>query len=245
MTKKCLCLVLCLVFVGLAAAGCANAQGTQKEVLQEETDNMEKQLTLDYLISHSDLTAADFENVDFDAFVAMYDLTQENFKEYYLPDLIEMYHREMARERTVDYSDIFTQAQGQIREEDFEQIDVLIVEYHEGTSNHYLVLDFGEGKAFGSSNDIVSACGESSKTAELSADDKQFVLDALRDSGITGWQNEYIGSSENTTGHLSWAVGIRLRSGASVCYHGHGVTDSGTPVALFTLQESLARHFDK
>lgn len=205
---------------------------------------MEQQLTMEYIISHSELTAADFENIDFDAFVAMYELTQENIEEYYLPDLIAMYHREMAVEDLSDYTSIYTNANGQLTENNLAQIDALILEYHEGTDNHYLVIDFSLGEVYRSRNDIISACGESNKVADLLDDDRIFVLEALRNCGITGWENEYIGTNEGTTGSLSWTVGIRMNDGSCVSYHGSGVRNSGTPSEFFALQESLLKYFE-
>lgn len=243
MIKNFLCWVLCVVFIGLVLAGCTSTKDAQEEASQEATADMKQQLTLEYVISHSELTEADFESVDFDEFVAMYELTQENIEEYYLPDLIAMYHRKMALENTTEYSSIYTNANGQITEQDYGRIDVLIMEYHEGSDNHYLIIDLTQGKVFKSRTDIISSCGESNKVVDMEADDKQFVLDALRNSGIADWKNEYIGTNEETTGSLSWSVGIRMSDGDCVSYHGNGVQNSGTPTELFALKDSLLKYF--
>lgn len=204
---------------------------------------MEQQLTMEYIISHSELTVADFENVDFDVFVSTYELTTENFGEYYLPDLIAMYHREMASEDKISYISIYTKANGQMKEEDIDQIDVLVLEYHEGTDNCYLIIDFGLGEVYKSRNDIISSCGASDKVADLQDDDRIFVLDSLHSSGITEWGTEYIGTNEDTTGSLSWIVGIRLNDGRCFKYHGSGIRNSGSPSEVFELQDSLKKYF--
>lgn len=243
MTNKWLHRILCVIIIGLMLAGCSSINDAPEETSQEATAEMKHQLTMEYIISHSELTAADFENVDFDAFVAMYQLTEENIHEYYLPDLIYLYHWETSRGDAVDYTGIYTTANGQLTEENIDQIDVLILEYHEGTDNLYLIIDFASGTAYQSRNEIISSCGQQDKVADLLEDDRTFVLDALRNCGITGWENEYIGTNEGTTGSFSWSIGIKMRDGHCVKYHGYGVLDSGTPIAFFSLQESLLEHF--
>ena len=243
MTNKLLSRILCVAAIGLMLAGCTGANDIPEKTSQEATTEMENQLTMEYITSHSELTAADFENVDFDAFVAMYQLTEENVHEYYLPDLIYLYHWEISRGNAVDYTYIYTAADGQLTDTDIDQIDVLLLEYHEGTDNHYLIVDFAAGKAYQSRHEIISSCREQDKTADLLEKDRIFVSEALRDSGITGWENEYIGTNEGTTGSFSWAIGIKLRDGRCVKYHGYGVLDSGTPIEFFSLQESLLEHF--
>ena len=153
--NKWICRILCVVIIGLMLAGCSGANNIPEETSQETSTEKENQLTMEYIISHSELTAADFENVDFDAFVAMYQLTEENIHEYYLPDLIYLYHWETSRGDAVDYTYIYTAANGQLTEADIDQIDVLLLDYHEGTDNHYLIVDFEAGKAYQSRHEIM------------------------------------------------------------------------------------------
>ena len=204
---------------------------------------MENQLTMEYILSHSELTAADFENMDFDDFVSRYKLTEESISKYHLPDLIGLYRRAIARRNAVDYTGIYTAASGQLTEADIGQIDVLLLEYHEGTNNHYLIVDFTVAKAYWSRRAIISSCRERDKTADLQENDRTFVEEALRDSGITGWKNDYIGTNEGTTGSFSWAIGIKLQDGRCVKYHGYGARNSGTPTEFFSLRKSLLEHF--
>ena len=242
MTNKWLHRILCVIIIGLMLTGCTSTNDIPEETSQEATAEMENQLTMEYIISHSELTAADFENVDFDAFVAMYQLTEENIHEYYLPDLIAMYRRAMARGNAADYTYIYTAANGRLTEDDIDQIDVLTLEYHEGTDNYYLIVDFTTGKAYQSRHEIISSCREEDKTADLLEDDRTFVQESLRGSGITGWKNDYIGTNEGT-GSFSWSIGIKLRDGRCVKYHGYGVRNSGTPIEFFSLRKSLLEHF--
>ena len=242
MTNKWICRAVCVVAIGLVLTGCTSTNNIPEETSQEEATEMENQLTMEYIISHSELTAADFENVDFGEFIEMFQLTEKNIHDYYLPDLITLYHREKAWGNTVDYTYIYTAASGQLTEADIDQIDVLLLDYHNGTDNYYLIVDFEAGKAYQSRHEIISSCREEDKTADLLEDDRTFVQEALRDSGITGWKNDYIGTNEGT-GSFSWAIGIKLRDGRCIQYQGDGVRNSGTPIEFFSLQESLLEHF--
>ena len=67
----------------------------------------------------------------------------------------------------------------------------------------------------------------------------------VSDSGITGWNESYIGTNEGTTETASWDLGIRLEDGRCFHYNGRGVLDSGTPQQLYTLLDTLAEHFRK
>lgn len=243
MKIKGLYLILCIALLAAAMTGCADSAAASDESIQEATTEMEQELTMEYIIAHSELTEADFEGVDFADFVAMYELTVADVEEYYMPDLLAMYHRAKAAEPTVDYTDIYSSAQGQLTGEDLAQIQVLVWEYHEGNGNAYMVIDYEAKAVYVSQADIISRCGESSKVADLTQEDISFIQSALETSGITGWNREYTGTNEGTTGNFSWSIGFRLADGRCVTYSGSGVLNSGTPGELNTLVKALADRF--
>ncbi len=200
-------------------------------------------LTKEYVIANSELTEADFEGVDFDAFVAYFELTPERLEEYDPAMLLGLYKQAMAQEPTVDYSALYAEAEGTLSREELEHVVLLVWELHKGNENRCMVIDRETGAVYYGQGCFLDAVGESMRIADFTEEDAAFLTRALEESGITGWENEYKGSSEGTTGLYEWAVGIRLEDGRCVRYSGSGVRDSGSPETVEPLLNALAEHF--
>ena len=232
-----------LILAALLLTGCAGGAQPDNPSQKGETDPME--LTLEYVLNNSDLTAADFEGVDFADFVAQYELTQESLEEYDIAAVLAMYKRGLAEPEAVDYTVIFDKAEGTLKEEDLSRVTTVVWEQREGNGNITMVIDGETGVVYYGYGDFLESCTEDVKTGEVTGEDLAFVRQALSDSGITGWNESYIGTNEGTTETASWDLGIRLEDGRCFHYNGRGVLDSGTPQQLYTLLDTLAEYFRK
>ena len=207
----------------------------------QESETME--LTKEYLIAHSNLTEEDLNGLDFDDFVAFFELTPEMLEKYDAKALLRMYLEELQKAPTTDYTELFTHAAGKLTEQDLDGIRVMIWEYHESDYNAFMVIDLEKGKVYQGLGNSLDAVDESSFAADWKEGDEVFLREVLTASGITAWNNEYIGTSEGTTGHLAWAIGFRLADGRCVSYRGRGVLNSGTPDTMEPLLKTLQEHF--
>ena len=231
MKKKIICW-LCVCFILITLSGCS-----VREVPSE-------MVTKEYLIEHCDVTERDFEGVDFEEFVDRYKLTVKKAEEYYIPDLIAMYKRAKAAEPTVDYTEIYRQAEGKLREDDIDAISVLIWSWNSGSDNECMVVNLANSSVYYAPHDyFLDACGESRKVADLSQEDAEFLRNTVRDCGVTQWDNDYIGTNGESTGHMAWGIGIQLEDGRCVDYSGYGIFNSGTPSGVYTLMNDLTARF--
>ena len=231
-------LFIFLAFMLCALCACGNGL-TNKKTEENATMN----ITKEYLIAHSDLTDSDFEGIDFEDFVRFYELTEEDLEKYDVSALLRMYEDHLSEEPVKDYTPVFDSASGVLTDGDLDNISVIIWEYHEGTYNSCMVVDFESGSAYYGTECSLDRIGESDKTAITEDDDRAYLAEALRKSGVTEWQNEYIGTSEGTTGHFAWAIGVKLSDGRCVHYHGNGVLDSGTPETMKPLLNEIKNRF--
>ena len=236
-TVKMISAATLLIFVMQASA----ADNTVQEANSEMETN--QKLTVEYVAEICNLDVSDFDGVDFNEFIETYELNSDNIGEYYLPDLIRFYKREKAVGEVTDYSAIFDNCGGKLTAEDFDKIDVIVWDYHEGNGNKYMVIDFAKKSVYLSYKDIIAECKESDKVADLSQADVEFIKAGLSESKITEWKNEYIGTNEGTTGSFSWSIGVRLADGRCVSYHGNGVVNSGTPAETVALIKNLSAKF--
>lgn len=232
-------LVLCALLLTLTSCISAANQANTDSSVQEEA----MELTKESIIAHTDLTEEDFEGVDFDAFVAYFNLTPERLAEYDPVMLLNLYKEAMAQETTRDYTGILEKAGGTLSPEDLDQVSVLIWEYHSGNANSSMVIDRESGAVYYGDGSFLSAVGESKRIADFSEEDAAFLCEALAESGITEWENEYLGSNEGTTGLYEWTIALQLADGRCICYHGSGVRDSGTPKTMEPLLNALVEHF--
>lgn len=215
------------------------------QTVSEEKNSCKESVNLETLkesiIKKYDILPEELENIDFEDFIDTYDLNECNIDEYYVPDLIEMY-KERDTDR-VDYTYIYNNADGKIEEEDIDNMSVVMWEYHEGNTNKYMVIDIDRNVVYYSMKDFFHSCGEDNKIACLDEDDEIFIKEIIKNSGISYWENTYIGTNSNTTGNLNWAIGIELKSGLCYKYHGSGVLDSNTPDNVESMFMVLLKHF--
>ena len=200
-------------------------------------------LTKEYLIEHSSITEEDLEDVDFDAFVQKYELTPAMLEEYDVAAFLRMYKKRAAIPPALDYSYIYANADGHISAHEYESIKVLIWEYHEGARNYGMVVDKGNGSVFYDVGLSLSKVRDDERIGDWKEEDGAFLKNALEESGIASWKNEYIGTSENTTGHFAWGIAFELEDGRCFSYTGRGVLGSGTPESIVPLLETLKDHF--
>lgn len=199
-------------------------------------------LTLEYIVNHTELTAADFEGIDFEDFVQTFALTTDNLEEYYLPDLIKLYRAKQA-DKFTDYSEILTSATGTLEAADLSDIQVMVWELHDGNSNRYMVIDFEAAAVYCSEMDIIHSCRESDKVHDLTDEDRAFVEKALTESEIVQWENSYIGTNDNVHGQFSWSIGFRLTDESCIAYNGRGIQNQNAPSSLIPLFSTLMDQF--
>ena len=244
MKKGIILLALLLLLGACGRAPAADQQPTKKpQATTAPQEEKAMKLTKEYLIEHSALTEDDLAGVDIDAFAAYFELTPENLDQYDASALLRMYKESLEEPERIDYTPLFAAASGVLTEEDFADIRVLAWEYHEGTYNAAMVIDRDRGAVYYGVGLFLDRVEESSRLADWKEDDLGFLAEALRESGICSWQNEYRGTSEGTTGHFAWAIAAKLDSGRCVSYSGEGVLNSGTPKSLRPLLEKLEAHF--
>jgi hypothetical protein len=221
---------------------CACGGGQPQETIKPEGEAA-MPLTMEYVLAHSDLTEADFAGVDFADFVAAYELTEADLEEYDLSALLSMYREEQSLENTEDYTVLYQEKNAELGEADLEHVVTLIWELHDGTRNTGMVIDGDKNAVYYGEGEVLSACGESLRAADLTAEDLGFVRAALRDAGAAEWQTEYKGTSEGTTGHFAWALAVRLDDGRTAHWSGSGVLGSSAPDTLRGLLEQLTERF--
>ena len=218
---------------------------TQTDNPSQKGETTAMELTLEYVLENSSLTAADFEGVDFEAFVAEYELTEDSLKEYDIAAVLALYKRSLNVPASVDYTEIFDKAAGTLTEEDLPKVTTVVWERRQGNGNITMVIDGDAGVVYSGYGAFLDNCTEDEKVAEIAGDAMEKLRQLLKDSGITQWNNSYIGTNEGTTETASWDLGIRLDDGRCFHYNGRGVLDSQTPEALYTLLNSLAEQFGK
>ena len=200
-------------------------------------------VTKDYLLEHSSITEEDLIDVDAEDFIALFELTPELLEQYDAADFLSIYKRNKALPETYDYTYIREKAHGKITEEDFDKIRVMTWEHHENMFNTRMVIDIHKGVVYYGDGMFLDDINDEDKVADWSEEDYLLLRNTLLDSGITKWDNEYIGTDEGTTGLFAWEITFEMEDGHCVDYKGRGVLDSGTPDSMFLLLEALKDHF--
>lgn len=227
-----------LFSLSACAADTPQPTNTTEESIMANTDK----LTLEYIVNHTELTAADFEGIDFEDFVQTFALTTDNLEEYYLPDLIKLYRAKQADIFT-DYSEVFASATGALEAADLSDIQVMVWELHDGNSNRYMIIDFEAAAVYYSEMDIIRSCRESDKVHNLTDEDRAFVAKALTESEIVQWGNSFIGTNDNAHGQFAWSIGFRLTDGSCIAYNGRGNQNQDAPSSLIPLLYTLTDQF--
>lgn len=144
-----------------------------------------------------------------------------------------------------DYTDIYRQASGKLREEDIGRISVLIWELHLGMDNEWMVVDFEKKAVYGGIGFDLGKCQEEHRLADLSGKDAAFIRETAAATGMTGWDNLHILNGKDTMdGNVDWTIGIRLDSGECIKYEETGYVEYDAPEdAGVTFCWTLWTHF--
>ena|GEM_PF-1491631 len=244
-------LFIAIILATLTACGNGNSSsgentmaGTSSVTQEAVTDS--QPVTLEYILSHTDLSAEDFSGIDINAFMNRYGLDSGNIDENLnlIPDLIKFYRDELAAEPTIDYSVIYQNSEGTLSEQDLDKLDALAWDYHEGNFNQYMVIDFSSGKVYSSwDEEVIVACNDSLKVADLTQEDRDWLKDILLQNEVASWKNEYEGTNEDTTGHHSVGFAFRLTDGRCVSYVAYGVINPNMPMQMEVLSDALRDRF--
>lgn len=235
-----LALIMLIVFL----YGCERTRDIEDiKTTPEEGGLASVTITKEYIINHSDLEESDFEGIDFEDFISKYNLTAERLEEYDPAMVLAMYKEEMLREPVTDYTTIYSSAEGTITEEDFQQIETLIWEYHEGNYTDCMVIDFKISEVFYDQGFFLDACGARQHYSYVGETDHSYLERLLMQNDVAAWKKEYIGTNEGTSGDYYWKLGIKMNDGRCFFYTGKGVLDSGAPITLRPLMKELINHF--
>lgn len=204
---------------------------------------------MEYILSNTDLTAEDFEGVDYEAFMNELEFGTANIDEHIrlVPRLLNFYKEDLERERLygpyIDYSVIYQQAEGRLKEEDFDNIEVIICNDYDGDFNRTVVIDFTTGKVYSGIGDFLERCNYSRVTAHLTDDDREWLISTLSESSITSWRRRYTGTNACTTGYAGSGIAFRLTDGRCVSYTSSGVLFSGRPAEMGLLCNEIFKRF--
>lgn len=228
-----LCLVVCPWLSVIAE--------TEESDVQEDMLNME--VTKEYMMEKCGLTDQDFEGIDFPDFIQTFRITKEKLEEYDGSFLLAMYREALKKKEATDYTAIYSQAAGKLTDELIPRITVVVWEIHSGNRNTCMAVDFTRNGVYGGERYCLPECFEKDRLADLSEEDKAFVRQQVIDQEITGWENEYMGTNEGTTGLFAWKIGISVDTGESFVYEGSGVLNSGTPAGMNRFCTALWNRF--
>lgn len=202
---------------------------------------------MEYVLSNTDLTEADFEGIDFDAFMNRYGLHTANIDENLnlIPDLVIFYREELAKGPVVDYSVIYEGAEGTLSEADLNNLEVMLWDYHEGNLNQYMVMDFTTGNVYYSYfEDAIDSCSSDYLVTTLSEQELDGIKTLLLKNGIIEWENDYTGTNEGTTGQHSIGFAFRLTDGRCVSYSASGAINPSMPMQMEVLSQEFIDRFE-
>ena len=243
-------LFIAIILATLTACGNGNSSsgentmaGTSSVTQEAVTDS--QPVTLEYILSHTDLTAEDFSGIDFNDFTKKMEINSSNIDEYinYIPRLLQFYKKDLVAEKPRDFSYIYDEADGKLSESDLDKLDIMLLEYHESDFNQYMVIEFSSGNVYMSMKDIISTCYEGNKVATLTQEDREWIREALITNEVASWDNEYKGTSQGTTGHFAVGYAFRLTDGRCVSYVASGVRNSGMHAGMNLLSIDLIDRF--
>ncbi|MBE6753637.1 MAG: hypothetical protein E7559_04700 [Ruminococcaceae bacterium] len=240
--KKHLVAMLIAVLAVLTLTACSK----QTEQISEDIGDP---VPMEYILSNTDLTAEDFEGVDYEAFMNEMGYGTENIDEHLrlVPRLLAFYKEDMEKERLygpdIDYSVIYYQAEGTLKEEDLDNIEVIICNDYDGDLSRTVVIDLTTDKVYAGIGDFISRCNDSCVTAKVTQGDREWLSDTISDSGITSWKRRYKGTNACTTGYAGTSIAFRLNDGRCVSYSSSGVRFSGMPAEMSILCRDIMNRF--
>lgn len=222
---------------------------SQAEPPAELPEEIGDPVPMAYILSTTDLAAEDFEGVDYEAFMNEMELGTANIDEHLniIPSLLGFYKEKLERERLygpyIDYSVIPQQAKGRLKEEDIDNIEVIICSDYDGDFNRRLIIDFTTGKVYSGMGLSLDSCNDSCVTATLTDDDREWLISTFSESSITSWRIRYNGTNACTTGYAGTSFAFRLADGRCVSYSSSGVIFSGRPAEMGLLCRELFERF--
>lgn len=203
---------------------------------ESSKDENRQSITKEYMMEHCGLTEDDFQGVDFDDFVIRYNLTPETLEEFDGASLLALYKEQTAA--YTDYTEIYRQASGKLREEDIDHIAAVIMQTCQGLENEWIVADLEKAVVYGGLG-YEPNYGRGEPVLKLTEDDFAFIRETVQASGITGWENTWTGEGEaEFDNNISWEIGIRLDNGECMKYEGDGIVDN-CPEEPYRLCETL------
>ena len=209
--------------------------------VQEESNAMK--ITKEYMMQRCQLTEEDFEGIDFDDFVSRFAVTPETLDEFDGASLLSLYKSQMESGLT-DYTAIYRQASGKLQEEDISHITAVIWETNDGMDNNWMAADFEKMALYGGIGNNLNICQNSDLLKELNEDDLRFIRETVSAAGITGWESTYEGNDEMSyDGNYSWAIGLKLDSGACIKYEGSGRPESNAPEGMTKFCQTLWNYY--
>ena len=218
--RKKLLLIIALI---CALCVCATAEEGQGQ------DN-ENRITMEYMLEHCQLTEEDFEGIDFDDFAEHFELTPEVLEEFDGTSLLSLYKMQLEMIEGTDYTEIYREASGKLREEDIGHITAVIWELHQGMDNEWMAVDFEKKAVYGGIGIGLECCLDKDQLTETTDEDTVFIGETIAAAGMTGWDNLYISNGEwSDDGNEAWTIGIRLDSGECIKYEGEGFIVEGAP----------------
>ncbi|MBE6753638.1 MAG: hypothetical protein E7559_04705 [Ruminococcaceae bacterium] len=245
--KKYLIAILIAALAVMMLVACSQPESPAQPQPPEMLEQIGDPVPMEYIISNTDLTAEDFVGIDYDAFMNRYGLHSANIDENLnlVPDLLVFYREEMAQAPSVDYSVIYENASGTLSEADIDSVEIMLWDYHEGNLNRYMVMDFTTGNVYYSYyEDVIDRCTDEYFVTALSPQELNSIRTQLLENSITQWENDYTGTSEETTGHHSVGFAFRLTDGRCINYSASGVVNPDMPVQMELLSQVFIDRFE-
>lgn len=176
--------ILMIMALSLLAAGCSAGTEEKNGNLKEgENIKTEKLLTVDELIRLSEITEAEYSDVDLQQFIDDYAITEENVDSLNIKLLLENYDGE---ERG-DVSGIFT-GTAKERTEDF-TAGVTAVAFYENvnTGSECVYYDLAAGQRYRASNCYLFS--DLSQTEAELYSDGEMLIDQMDSLGVFSWES--------------------------------------------------------
>jgi len=225
--RKKIYIALLFVFL-LALTGCGTGKSDNKEsgdiTMKDNTlQNGDGTLTLEYVCSEFDIDEAEFEGVDFDAFVSYYGLTYDNIGEGNPRFLLNDYKALEDKTAVPDYGSIKATT-NKFLPEYKDRTETVIIENVKGEQCRITIIDLKLGKIFSASGSLDNI---SSRDIVRDVDDtvKKSVADNMDKYNICDWVQENSGD-EDVAGTQSGVTIIIKMDDDTVygisCNQGHG-----------------------
>lgn len=185
---------LLLLFVFLfSLTGCDskktdNKKGSEESVMNDNIieDKSNKSLTMEYVCEEFNINEAEFEGVDFDAFVSYYGLTYDNIKEGNPRFLLNDYKSLNDNTKIPEYGSLKATT-NKFLPEYMEQLEAVIIQDIKGEICIITIIDYKLGKVISASGNI-----DNITAGNIVKDADDSIMRAVRDSmdkyDICSWE---------------------------------------------------------